>query len=195
MSLSGEKTMERPVGNSPGPERTARRTSGHCDVRFPSASRTVTSRWTSLVPSAGAIRDESAVHLRAAAGSAPRPSGPGPPAAQFAGGAAAEIKSALSYLTPGNGEFPPGEAVGVFQRGSINVKCYGTTPPKLGGAVYVLRATTETAGLTNVPAGSFTAMADGTTAANTVQLTNCQWGGPADADGVAELVILTKANA
>lgn len=122
-------------------------------------------------------------------------SGTGTTAAQFAGVAAAEIKSALSYLTPGNGEFAPGEAVGVFQRGSINVKCYGTTAPKLGGAVYVLLATTETAGLTNVPAGSFTATADGTTTANTVQLTNCRWGGPADADGVAELVILTKANA
>lgn len=122
-------------------------------------------------------------------------SGTGTTAAQFAGVAAAEIKSALNYLNPGNGEFAPGEAVGVFQRGSINVKCYGTTAPKLGGAVYVLLATTETSGLTNVPAGSFTAMADGTTAANTVQLTNCQWGGPADANGVAELVILTKANA
>ena len=35
----------------------------------------------------------------------------------------------------------------------------------------------------------------GPTAANTLQLTNCQWGGPADANGIAELVILTKLNA
>ena len=122
-------------------------------------------------------------------------SGTGTTAAQFAGVAAAEIKSAMTYLDPSNGQFAPGEAVGVFQRGSINVKCYGTTAPELGGAVYVLLNTTETAGLTNVPVGSFTAMEDGTTSANTVQLTNCQWGGPADANGVAELVILTKANA
>ena len=53
--------------------------------------------------------------------------GTGTTAAQFAGVAAAEIKSALTYLDPGNGQFAPGEAVGVFQRGSINVKCYGTT--------------------------------------------------------------------
>ena len=122
-------------------------------------------------------------------------SGTGTTAAQFAGVAAAEIKSAMTYLDPSNVQFAPGEAVGVFQRGSINVKCYGTTAPELGGAVYVLLNTTETAGLTNVPVGSFTAMEDGTTSANTVQLTNCQWGGPADANGVAELVILTKANA
>lgn len=119
-------------------------------------------------------------------------SGTGTTAAQFVGVAAAEIKSALTYLDPASGEFAPGEPVGVFQRGSINVKCYGTTAPALGGAVYVLLNETETAGLADVPVGSFTAMADGTTAANTVQLTNCQWGGPADADGVAELVILTR---
>ena len=53
----------------------------------------------------------------------------------------------------------------------------------------------ETSGLTNVPAGSFTAMEDGNNSANTVQLTNCQWGGSFDANGVAELVILTTNNA
>ena len=44
------------------------------------------------------------------------------------------------------------------------------------------------------PVGGFEAEAD-KTPANTVQLTNCQWGGPADANGIAELVILTKLNA
>ena len=42
-----------------------------------------------------------------------------------------------------------------------------------------------------VPAGvvgGFEAVAD---AANTVELTNCRWAGPADANGVAELRILT----
>ena len=114
---------------------------------------------------------------------------------QFVGVAGAEVNSSLNYLAPSNGEFTPGEAVNIFCRGSINVKCYGTTAPKLGGAVYVLLNATETSGLTNVPAGSFTAMEDGTTSANTVQLTNCQWGGSFDANGVAELVILTTNNA
>ena len=121
--------------------------------------------------------------------------GAGTTAAEFAGVAAAEIKSALAYLEPEAGVFAPGDPVGVFQRGSINVKCWGTTAPSVGGDVYVLLNTTETAGLTNVPAGSFTAMQDGTTTANTVKLTNCQWGGAPDANGIAELVILTRLNA
>ena len=115
-------------------------------------------------------------------------------AEQFVGVAGREIKSSLTYLEQSVGEYAPGDPVSVFQRGSIQVYCQRGTPA-LGGAVYVLLATTVTAGLTNVPVGSFTAMADGTTSANTVQLTNCQWGGPADANGVAELVILTKLNA
>ena len=40
--------------------------------------------------------------------------------------------------------------------------------------------------------GGFEAEAD---SSNTVQLTNAQWGGPADANGIAELVILTRLNA
>ena len=59
-------------------------------------------------------------------------SGTGTTAAQFAGVAAAEIKSAMTYLDPSNGQFAPGEAVGVFQRGSINVKCYGTRAGRRG---------------------------------------------------------------
>ena len=42
------------------------------------------------------------------------------------------------------------------------------------------------------PVGGFEAEAD---SANTVQLTNCQWAGPADANGIAELRILTMNNA
>lgn len=41
--------------------------------------------------------------------------------------------------------------------------------------------------------GGFEAEAD-STSANTVKLTGCQWGGSADANGVAELVILTRQN-
>lgn len=121
--------------------------------------------------------------------------GTGFTAAKFAGVAGREIKSSLQYLEQSPGEYMPGDPVSVFQRGSINVLCQGSTAPALGGAVYILVNTTETTGLANVPVGAFTAMADGTTAANTVQLTNCQWGGPADANGIAELVILTRVNA
>lgn len=114
--------------------------------------------------------------------------GAGFTAAAFAGVAGAEIKTALTYLTQQEGQYAPGDAVTVFQRGSINVRAYGT--PALGGAVYLRTGTSET--YTSETVGSFTATNE---ASKTVQLTNCQWGGPADANGIAELVILTKQNA
>lgn len=120
--------------------------------------------------------------------------GAGFTAAKFAGVAGFEIKSALTYLEQQAGQYAVGEPVSVFQRGSINVKCTGGTPA-LGGAVYILVAESEQGDLSNAAVGDFVASKDSTTAANTVQLTNCQWGGPADANGVAELVILTKLNA
>ena len=107
-------------------------------------------------------------------------------AATFVGVAAAEIKSSLDYLNPGTGSFAPGEAVGVFQRGSINVKCYDGSPA-LGGTVYVRTGTSET--YTTGVVGGFSANNE---SGKTVALTNCYWGGPADANGIAELVLLTR---
>lgn len=112
--------------------------------------------------------------------------------ATFAGIAGREIKSSLQYLEQSPGEYMPGDPVSVFQRGSIQVQCQGTTAPALGGAVYVLVATSSSNGLSGVPVGALVAVAD---SSNTVQVTNCQWGGPTDANGIAELVILTRANA
>lgn len=114
--------------------------------------------------------------------------GAGFTAAAFAGVAGAEIKTALTYLTQQEGQYAPGEPVSVFQRGSINVKAYGT--PALGGTVYVRTAASGT--YTTEPVGAFTATNE---SGSTVALTNCQWGGAADANGIAELVILTRANA
>lgn len=114
--------------------------------------------------------------------------GAGFTAAAFAGVAGAEIKTALTYLTQQEGQYAPGEPVSVFQRGSINVKAYGT--PALGGTVYVRTAASGT--YTTEPVGAFTATNE---SGSTVALTNCQWGGAADANGIAELVILTKLNA
>lgn len=115
--------------------------------------------------------------------------GAGFTAANFVGVAGCEIKSALTYLDQQAGQYAPGEAVSVFQRGSINVKCYDGTPA-LGGAVYVRTGTSET--YTTGVVGGFSANNE---SGKTVALTNCQWGGPADANGIAELVILTRANA
>ena len=109
-------------------------------------------------------------------------------AANFVGVAGCEIKSALTYLDQQAGQYTPG-AVSVFQRGSINVKCYDGTPA-LGGTVYVRTGTSET--YTTGEVGGFSANNE---SGKTVALNNCQWGGPADANGIAELVILTKQNA
>ena len=118
--------------------------------------------------------------------------GTGVTADRFAGVAGREMRSALSYTDQNTGAYTPGDAGSVFQRGSINVKCQRGAPA-LGGDVYVRILTTA-----DYPAavvGGFEAIADDKTAGNTVKLPNCQWGGPADANGVAELVILTRANA
>lgn len=125
------------------------------------------------------------------AGGAVIPMGTGATAGKFVGVAARELKSALNYLEQDVGAYAPKEAVPVFMRGCVNVKCQNGTP-KLGGAVYVRVA--ANAALPNAAVGGFEAVAD-STAANTVQLTNCQWAGPADANGVAELRILTINNA
>ena len=115
--------------------------------------------------------------------------GAGFTAAKFAGVAGFEIKTALTYLEQQAGQYAVGEPVSVFQRGSINVKAYGT--PALGGTVYV-RTVVSDGAYTSEPVGAFTATNE---SGKTVALTNCQWGGPADANGIAELVILTKQNA
>lgn len=117
--------------------------------------------------------------------------GEGSAAGDFVGVASREIKSALSYLDQGVGSYAPGEAVSVFQRGCINVKCRNGTP-QLGGPVYV-RVTADAAIPTAV-VGGFEAVA-ASTAANSVLLENCQWAGPADADGIAEIRIMTVQNA
>lgn len=117
------------------------------------------------------------------------PMGAASTAAQFVGIAGCEIKSALTYLDQSQGQYAVDEPVSVFQRGAINVKCQRGTPA-LGGAVY-LRITAN-ASYSSAAVGGLEAEAD---SSNTVQLTNCQWAGPADVNGIAELRILTMNNA
>ena len=117
------------------------------------------------------------------------PMGSGSTAENFVGVASREVKSALNYLDQDVGSYAQGEAVPVFMRGAINVKCSAGVP-KLGGAVYVRIAANES--IPTGVVGGFEAAADG---ANTVELTNCQWAGTADANGIAELRILTMNNA
>lgn len=108
-------------------------------------------------------------------------------ASAFVGIAGRETKSALNYLSQdGGGVYAPDEAVSVVQRGSINVICK-VGAPVVGGKVYV-RIVAET----GKEIGDLEATADD---ANNVALTNAQWGGDKDANGVCELVLLTRINA
>lgn len=105
----------------------------------------------------------------------------------FLGVAGKEIKSALTYLDQSVGAYAQGEPVSVFMRGSINVKCQRSTP-SLGGAVYVRTAENES--YPGCVVGGFEAEAD---SGKTQMLGDVQWGGPADANGIAELVLLKRA--
>lgn len=108
---------------------------------------------------------------------------------KFVGVAAREIKSATDYLNQNAGGYQPGEAVPVLKRGRINVICQKGTPA-IGGKVYVRIKVNGS--YPKALVGGFEAEADSD---NTVELTNAQWRGEADANGVAELSILTMINA
>ena len=108
------------------------------------------------------------------------PMGAGNTGNQFIGVAGREVKSPMEFFSQNVGEYAPQEAVSVFQRGCINVKCQKGAPT-IDGTVYV-RVTASG----NYVVGGFEAEADGT---NTVALVNAQWNGPADNNGVAELRI------
>lgn len=108
------------------------------------------------------------------------PMGAGNTGNQFIGVAGREVKSPAEFFSQSVGQYTPEEAVSVFQRGCINVKCQKGSPA-IDGTVYV-RVTASGDYLV----GGFEAEADGT---NTVALSNAQWNGPADNNGVAELRI------
>lgn len=110
-------------------------------------------------------------------------------AAQFLGIALRETKSAVNYLNQSEGAYVPGDAVPVLKRGCANVICQNGTPA-FDGAVYLRIAANSS--YPNAVVGGFEAAADG---ANSVQLTNVKWKGTADANGVAEVRILTTLHA
>ena len=105
--------------------------------------------------------------------------------ADFVGIASREFKSATNYLSQSAGEYRPDEAVSVFKRGCINVLCNVGTP-KLGGKVYIRTAKNESFPTGSV--GGFEAVADD---GKTIELTNCEWHGEKDANGVAEIRIMS----
>ena len=108
------------------------------------------------------------------------PMGSGNTGNQFIGVAGREVKSPAELFNQDVGQYAPEEPVSVFQRGCINVKCQ-KGEPAIDGTVYVRDAASE-----GYSVGGFEAEADG---ANVVALSNAQWNGPADNNGVAELRI------
>lgn len=116
--------------------------------------------------------------------------GAGDTATAFVGFASREIKSSINYLDQGVGGYAPDEPVSVFMRGAVNVKVQKGTPA-MGGKVYV-RVTANSSYPTAV-VGGIEAEADTpeSGASLTVELPGCVFEGPADANGIACVRILT----
>ena len=106
-------------------------------------------------------------------------------AADFVGIASREFKSATSYLSQSAGKYQPNEAVSVFKRGCINVLC-NVGVPKLGGKVYIRTAKNE-----SLPTGVIGGFEAAEATGKTVELTNAEWRGEKDVNGVAEIRILS----
>lgn len=111
-------------------------------------------------------------------------------ASRFGGVALRIVKQAVSYTDQNETAYNAGEMVSAINRGAVVVKCNSGTPTA-GGKVYVrIKANASVVGGV---VGGFEAAADGE---NTVELTNVQWtNGYVDANGVAEITILTRLNA
>lgn len=119
--------------------------------------------------------------------------GTGTTAAKFLGVAVREIKSALIYTNQNEGKYQPGEAIPVMKRGCVNVICQEGTPAP-GGKVYV--RIVNNAAKPTLMIGGFEAAEDkDATTTYTMELSNAQWKGTADSNGVAEMRILTILNA
>jgi hypothetical protein len=116
------------------------------------------------------------------AGSVP---GPANAAADFAGVAVRTVKQATAYQAyPAVAVYTAGEPCDVVMTGRVMVQCnYGT--PAIDGTVYV-RITANGA---NTIISGFEATADG---GNSLALTNAKWASGPDANGVAELDIMSR---
>lgn len=111
-------------------------------------------------------------------------------AAKFGGIALRVVKQAISYAQQEETAYNPGDMTNALNRGAVAVVCRNGTP-SAGGAVYV-RIKANSAVEDGV-VGGFEAVADST---NSILVPNLQWtNGYVDANGVAEITILTRANA
>lgn len=109
---------------------------------------------------------------------------------KFGGVALRVVKQAISYDDQNETAYNAGDLVNAINRGAVVVTCNNGTPVA-GGPVYV--RVKANASVADGIVGGFEAAADGT---NSVKLTNVQWtNGYVDANGVAEITILTRLNA
>ena len=120
-----------------------------------------------------------------------------PTAATFAGIAVGEVKQMTSYGNVSSaGTYEPTQPCDILQRGSTTVYCidYANNAPTAEGSVYICTA----AGNGSLTLGNLyaTATPTGIGSGTVVELTNCKWTtGKVDANGVAELTIVTRASA
>ncbi|TGE35883.1 hypothetical protein E4K67_22465 [Desulfosporosinus fructosivorans] len=112
--------------------------------------------------------------------------------ANFAGIAVSEVKQSMTYSYGSNvsgGQFEPNSPCDVLQTGTTTVFCKEGTPTA-NGLVYIVTVEGTAAAVGDLVA---TATPDGGTA---VQVTNARWvNGKMDPSGIAEIVLLTQANA
>lgn len=110
-------------------------------------------------------------------------------AADFVGVACREVKTPASYASQGVGSYAQYDAVPVIKRGCVNVLCQNGTPAADGTVYLRVKANGS---LPNAVVGGFEAASDST---NSVALTNVKWKGVADANGIAEIRIMTTLHA
>lgn len=111
-------------------------------------------------------------------------------AATFAGVAARVVKTPTAYPNQSMGSYFPGDMAGIIERGAVSVQVdAGITGGNIaiGGTPYIRIA--ANAANPNAVIGGFESVADGS---NTIALTNAKFSATADANGVAEITILTR---
>jgi hypothetical protein len=140
-------------------------------------------------PIFGLISSTTGAYGVAAAGS----TGLTPTAVNFKGVAEAHVTRANEYIAQSLGGYLTNDAVPCFEQGGIVVYVGNSAvnAPAIDGDVYVRIA----GGTDSMPVGEFEAAPDGTTPANTIQITNATWGSTADSNGVALLILKTRNNA
>lgn len=113
--------------------------------------------------------------------------------ANFAGFAVAEVKQVMTFNFGSNSaasSYEPAVPADILEIGSMTTFIAETSALAAGGPVYIVTVAGST--YTVGQLATISVLGDGST---TIQLTNCKWTtGKVDANGIAEITILTQAN-